>query len=183
MWLDDKILRKVRREKMENNPSPKIELSRKKTNWKMIIGVLVIAASLIYLLVSSTLNNVQYFITIDELLANRETYSDKQVRISGAVIGDSINISDDGKVVSFVIANISADHEAIAASGGMAKALQEAVNDPDATRLQVLYKGAKPDLLKDQSQAILTGNLSDTDIFYADEILLKCPTKYESAGQ
>ena len=149
----------------------------------MIIGILVIAASMIYLLISSTLNNVQYFITIDELRANRETYSDKQVRISGAVIGDSIELSDDGKVVSFVIANISADHEEIAASGGMAKALEVAVNDPDATRLQVQYEGAKPDLLKDQSQAILTGNLSDTDIFQADEILLKCPTKYESSDQ
>jgi cytochrome c-type biogenesis protein CcmE len=38
-----------------------------------------------------------------------------------------------------------------------------------------------PDLLQDEAQAILTGKLLDTGVFEADEILLKCPTKYEGS--
>jgi len=36
-------------------------------------------------------------------------------------------------------------------------------------------------LLKDEAQAIMTGHLGEDGIFYADELLLKCPTKYEEA--
>ncbi len=155
---------------------------REKTNWKLIIGCLAITGAVIYLLVSSTLGSMQYFITIDELLQNPASYQNKTVRVSGAVIGDSIIVNTDTSTVEFTAANISSDHEAIAESGGMAAALYEAVNDPDARRINVIYHGIKPDLLKDQAQAILTGKLDAENVFQADELLLKCPTKYEAAG-
>lgn len=155
---------------------------RKKTNWKLIIGCLAIAGAVIYLLVSSTLGSMQYFITIDELLQNPASYQNKTVRVSGAVIGDSIIVNTDTSTVEFTAANISSDHEAITESGGMAAALFEAVNNPDTRRIKIVYHGVKPDLLKDQAQAILTGKLDAENVFQADEILLKCPTKYEAAG-
>jgi cytochrome c-type biogenesis protein CcmE len=36
-------------------------------------------------------------------------------------------------------------------------------------------------LLRHEAQAIMTGELGEDGIFYADELLLKCPTKYEEA--
>jgi cytochrome c-type biogenesis protein CcmE len=36
-------------------------------------------------------------------------------------------------------------------------------------------------LLRDEAQAIMTGHIGADNIFYADELLLKCPTKYEEA--
>jgi len=47
--------------------------------------------------------------------------------------------------------------------------------------MQVVYVGPKPDLLRDEAQAIMTGHVAEDGIFYADELLLKCPTKYEEA--
>ena len=38
-----------------------------------------------------------------------------------------------------------------------------------------------PDLLQNEAQAILTGQLGADGVFYADELLLKCPTRYEEA--
>jgi cytochrome c-type biogenesis protein CcmE len=38
-----------------------------------------------------------------------------------------------------------------------------------------------PDLLRDEAQAIMTGQLGEDGVFMADELLLKCPTKYEEA--
>ena len=59
--------------------------------------------------------------------------------------------------------------------------LHEAVTDPSRARMTVVYNGAKPDLLRDEAQAIMTGKLGEDGVFYADELLLKCPTKYEEA--
>lgn len=53
--------------------------------------------------------------------------------------------------------------------------------NPEAARMRVVYIGPKPDLMRDQAQAILTGHLGEDGIFYADEVLLKCPTRYKSA--
>ena len=63
----------------------------------------------------------------------------------------------------------------------MGKVLYDAVNDPDRSRIQVVYIGPKPDLLRHEAQAIMTGELGEDGVFYADELLLKCPTKYEEA--
>ena len=38
-----------------------------------------------------------------------------------------------------------------------------------------------PDLLRDEAQAIMTGQFSSDGVFHAEELLLKCPTKYEES--
>jgi cytochrome c-type biogenesis protein CcmE len=45
----------------------------------------------------------------------------------------------------------------------------------------IKYVGPLPDLLRNEAQAIVTGKLGEDGIFHADELLLKCPTKYEEA--
>jgi cytochrome c-type biogenesis protein CcmE len=45
----------------------------------------------------------------------------------------------------------------------------------------VVYVGVKPDLLQNEAQAIVTGELGEDGIFYANELLLRCPTRYEEA--
>jgi cytochrome c-type biogenesis protein CcmE len=60
-------------------------------------------------------------------------------------------------------------------------ALHLAVINPSSTKLRVVYVGVKPDLMRNEAQAIMTGHLAADGVFYADELLLKCPTKYEAA--
>jgi cytochrome c-type biogenesis protein CcmE len=55
------------------------------------------------------------------------------------------------------------------------------VKDPNRQHISVVYVGPKPDLLRGEAQAIMTGKLGADGIFYADELLLKCPTKYQEA--
>lgn len=156
--------------------------AKKRINWKLLIGLAVIISGILFLLISTTRNSLQYFLTVDELLASPASYETKDVRISGAVIGDSIQLNENDGTVQFTIANIPGDHKLIQQMGGMAKVLADAVADPDANRLNIIYRGAKPDLLKNESQAILTGKMIDNRTFEADEILLKCPTKYQGAA-
>ncbi len=105
----------------------------------------------------------------------------KSLRLSGAVLGDTINYDADSLTLTFDIAHVSGDNAEIEAQGGLAKVLADAVNDPSRQRVSVVYVGPKPDLLRGEAQAIMTGKLGDDGVFYADELLLKCPTKYEQA--
>jgi cytochrome c-type biogenesis protein CcmE len=79
------------------------------------------------------------------------------------------------------MADIPADNQQIEAQGGLAAVLHAAVTDPTLDRLTIIYEGIQPDLLKNEAQAIVTGKLGADGNFYASELLLKCPTKYEEA--
>jgi hypothetical protein len=81
----------------------------------------------------------------------------------------------------FEVAQVPGDQSAIDAQGGLAAVLHAAVTDPSRARLTIVYNGPKPDLMKDEAQAIITGHLGIDGVFYADELLLKCPTKYQEA--
>ncbi len=148
---------------------------------KFLIGGLLIVAAVVYLIISSTRASAQYFLTVDELNAKGEQSLGRELRISGAVIGDSIVYDPEGLTLKFTVAHIPGDNKEIEDLGGLAKVLHLAVVDPGRSRLQVVYNDVKPDLLRDEAQAIMTGRLGEDGIFYADELLLKCPTKYEEA--
>jgi len=79
------------------------------------------------------------------------------------------------------VAHVAGDNNEIEKDGGLAVVLHQAVIDPKRSRLKIVYVGVKPDLMRNEAQAIMTGHLGSDGIFYADELLLKCPTKYEEA--
>jgi cytochrome c-type biogenesis protein CcmE len=157
------------------------ERPRSGSRVKFIVGGLLIFAAIVFLIISSTKANAQYFFTIDELTSRGQSMVGQNVRISGAVIGDSIQYDPQTLALHFTVANVPADNKQIEAQGGLAAVLHAAVIDSSRTRMQVVYSGPKPDLLRDEAQAIMTGHFGADNIFYADELLLKCPTKYEEA--
>jgi cytochrome c-type biogenesis protein CcmE len=169
---------------MALNDLQQIEAEPRKGNaLKFIIGGIVIVAAIIYLMVSSLQANVQYFLTVDEVLKkqNAGELTGRNIRLSGAVLGDSIKYDMDNLELSFTIVQVPADIKLVEEEGGLAAALHNAVMDPTRSQLQVVYYGAKPDLLQNEAQAILTGKLVGEGVFEADELLLKCPTKYEGS--
>jgi cytochrome c-type biogenesis protein CcmE len=119
--------------------------------------------------------------TVDELNAKGSGVVDKNLRVSGAVIGDSIQYDPQSLTLSFEVAHVPADNLAIESEGGLAEVLHQAVMDPSRARMKVVYVGPKPDLLRNEAQAIVTGHLGEDGVFYAEELLLKCPTRYEEA--
>ncbi len=148
---------------------------------KFIVGGLLIIAAVVYLIISSTQANAQYFLTIDELNSKGQSVMGRDLRISGAVIGDSIQYDSKNLTLKFTVANVPGDNKQIDAQGGLAAVLHAAVIDPNRTRMNIVYKGVKPDLLRNEAQAIMTGRMGEDGVFYANELLLKCPTKYEEA--
>lgn len=148
---------------------------------KFIIGGLLIVAAIVYLIYSSTQANAQYFLTVQELEARGSSVAGQDVRVSGAVLGDTIQYDPQTLKLTFTVAHVPGDNKEIEAQGGLAAVLHAAAIDPSREHLQVVYTGPKPDLLRNEAQAIMTGKLGEDGIFYADELLLKCPTKYQEA--
>ena len=148
---------------------------------KFIIGGLLILGAVIYLIFSSTQASAEYFMTVDELNAKGASIVGQNVRLSGAVVGDTIQYDPKTLTLSFQIAHVTGDNNQVEAQGGLAAVLHAAVIDPNRARIKVVYSGPKPDLLKNEAQAIMTGHLGSDGVFHADELLLKCPTKYQDA--
>ena len=148
---------------------------------KFFIGGLLILAAVVYLIASSTQANAEYFLTVDEVRAQQSDLVGRNLRLSGAVLGDTIQYNPDTLDLTFEIAHLPGDNADIETQGGLAEALHTAVSDPTRNRLTIVYNGPMPDLLQNEAQAIVTGKLGSDGIFYAEELLLKCPTKYEQA--
>jgi len=148
---------------------------------KFVIGGILILGAVVFLIWSSTAATSEYFLTIDELHAKGAEVVNRNLRVSGAVIGDTINYDAQTLTLTFEVAHVPGDQAVLEDEGGLAEALHQAVIDPSRNRMMVEYVGPMPDLLRNEAQAIVTGKLGDDGIFHADELLLKCPTKYEEA--
>ncbi len=147
--------------------------------WPFLAGSLLVLAAVIYLVFSGTLAGARFFISIEELL-NDTKYVGQTVRITGAVIGDTIRIDDSdpaATVIEFSVAHIPT------APADLAEMLHVAANDPNATQLKVYVSGQpKPELLQHEAQAILSGTLGKDGIFYASELNFKCPSRFQERG-
>jgi len=148
---------------------------------KFVIGGMLVLGAVVFLIWSATTSTSEYFLTIEELHAKGGSIVDRNLRVSGAVIGESIKYDAQSLTLTFEVAHVPADNAAIETEGGLADALHQAVMDPSRERMTIQYVGPKPDLLRNEAQAIVTGHLGADGVFYADELLLKCPTKYEKA--
>ncbi len=148
---------------------------------KFVIGGVFILGAVVFLIWTATKASAEYFLTIDELNAKGPSIVDKSVRVSGAVIGDTIQYDAKTLTLTFEVAHVPGDEAMLKNEGGLAAALHQAVIDPSRSRMKVVYVGPKPDLLRDEAEAIMTGHLGADGIFHADELLLKCPTRYQDA--
>lgn len=143
---------------------------------KFLIGGILLLAVVIYLVLSGTLLGARYFITIDEVL-NDPQYAGQSVRVTGVVLGETITIDETSQetVITFTVASFPSDHP------NLAEALHIGATDPEATIMQVRVVGQpKPEMLRHEAQAIMTGKLGADGIFVADELQFKCPSRFEA---
>jgi len=129
---------------------------------KYLLGLALIAAAVVFLIVTSMSANAQYFYTVDELRSKGQGIVDQNVRVSGAVINSStkFEVRDNQPYLQFDVA--------------------DADKMSTQTPLHIVYNGPKPDLIEEpQAQAIIEGHLGADGNFHADNLLLKCPSRYE----
>lgn len=143
---------------------------------KFLVGGGLIIAAVVYLLISGTMQGARFFITVNEVV-NDPSFINKTVRVSGAVLGESIDYDSENAIIRFTVVNLPNEYE------DLATALHDAVEDPNATRMNVVVRDEPmPDLLQHEAQAILTGAMGEDGTFEASELLLKCPSRFEESS-
>ena len=123
-----------------------------------IIGIVVIAIAVFVII--STAGDASTYVTFDEARSLFESGSAKKVHVvgqlkktdSGEIIG--VEPSDDKLTVTFLMV------------------------DNNQKTNKVYYNKPMPPDLKQSEQVVVIGSYKE-DIFYANQILLKCPSKYE----
>ena len=162
----------------KSSVAPKGTAVLRSGRWRFLVIGLAMLGVMGYLLINSV--GARYYVTVEELL-NDENMHDKTVRVSGAVVGEP-SFDPETNALEFVVANIPNTNDEIKERGGLNLVLYEAANDPNAIRMRVVAHDQEiPDLLQHEAQAIMSGKLSMVDgepVFFAEEITLKCPTKY-----
>jgi cytochrome c-type biogenesis protein CcmE len=124
---------------------------------KFIVGGAVIALAIIYLIFTTAQSTASYFLTVEELHDKGSAIYDRNVRVSGKVVGDSVDFNSRDLILRFEIVGESGES------------------------LPVFFNGPKPDQMRHDAEAIIQGTY-DGNQFTAQELLLKCPSRYEESG-
>ncbi|MCL4459186.1 MAG: cytochrome c maturation protein CcmE [Chloroflexi bacterium] len=126
-------------------------------NRKFLIGGLIIALAIAYLIFTAMRGGTAYYITVSELKSKGHSIYGEPVRLLGRVVDGTIERDAKNLMVKFRVAE-----------GG--------------EQVPVVYKGVPPDAFTDGADVVLEGKYTASGTFEANTILAKCPSKYEPAA-
>jgi cytochrome c-type biogenesis protein CcmE len=125
-----------------------------KQHVKLAIGVLVIVASIAYLMFSGATGSTMYFLTVPEVQQKLITLKGESIRVAGKVTEDPINWDVRNLSLAFVMGEGQA-------------------------RIPVRYKGVKPDMFQTGVDVIVEGRLGHDGVLAASVLMTSCPSKYQ----
>jgi len=132
---------------------------------KFIIGGLLAAAAVTFLLVNAFSGNTQLYVTVDEYYADQSKMTGRDLRVSGWVLGESIQFTQIDATTSRLEFDIVDD-----------------INDPGQRLRIVAMNEPMPDLLQHEAQALVEGTGSGSEfVSNPGGLFLKCPTRYEES--
>jgi cytochrome c-type biogenesis protein CcmE len=129
---------------------------------KFIVGGVAILALIVYLIVSGVSSAGSYYREVGEVLTQQATLTGKSLRVSGNVVQESILYDAPTLSLSFKISDPS-----------------------DASKqLPIHFHGVRPDQIgREGASAIVEGKLLPNGAVEANNLLLKCPSRYEEYNQ
>ncbi len=116
--------------------------------------VVVFLLSSVFLAYDSLSNYVNPYISITQIVSRPERYVAKNVQVIGVPDFDSVKTLEDG-VVTFDITE-------------------------EGQRVSVIYRGTMPQNFDQSEQVVAIGIVNEDGALESQQILTKCPSKYES---
>lgn len=126
-----------------------------KSRTKFIAGGLLIAAAVVYLIYSGARSTMVYYLTATEVVQRVPEIYNQRIRLNGDVEQGSLNWDGRSTRAEFNLAD-------------------------DKNSIRVVYQGVVPDGLRTIGVVIAEGRLLPAGYFQADNLLIQCPSKYES---
>ena len=132
----------------------------------MILSAVVVLA-LGYMIYAAFPGNALYFLTVSEFNDNPEVKDGRILRVSGKLVEGTFG--REGNSIDSLFQITDSDLEV---------PVYEPADGPIET-LKASYTGVLPDLFfNPHSELILEGSYGTNQVFHADSILVKCPSKY-----
>ena len=132
---------------------------RKSTlNPRFIGGGLLLVAFIVFLgfqMVQATTTTGAYYLTVGELTSRQAEMIGERVRVNGSVVEGTEDWNAQEITLRFEIA------------------------DENGDQLPIVFYGPRPDNFQRAASAIVEGQLLADGSFQADNLLLKCPSRYE----
>ena len=125
-----------------------------KQHVKLSIGVVIIVASMAYLILSGATGSTVYFLTVPEVQQKLPTLQGAPIRVAGKVTEDPINWDMRSLSLAFVIGD-------------------------QQSRIPVHYKGVKPDMFQKGVDVIVEGRIGQDGVLMASVLMTSCPSKYQ----
>ena len=127
----------------------------RKLKKKYLIGGGIIILVVAYLIIVNLGSSVSYYLTVSELMNKGDDIYDTRVRVIGEIVGDSVQWDAENVELRFEITE-----------GG--------------ETLTVVYNGARPTGFEPGINILAEGKLQADKIFMANQLIMRCPSKYES---
>ena len=127
---------------------------------RFIIVAVVVVLALAFMIWAAFGENTRYFLTVSEFNSKTEIHDGQMVRVSGKLVEGTFDRGEKSTISHFQLTDKEGENTG-------------------AALLLAQYDGVLPDLFfNPHSEIILEGSYSGDGVFHADEILVKCPSKY-----
>ncbi|MCU0501310.1 MAG: cytochrome c maturation protein CcmE [Anaerolineae bacterium] len=136
----------------------KVESNQANKKIKFIVGGAVVLGLIVYLIASAISSSGAYYREVAEVVNEKAALTGKSLRVSGNIVTESIKYDPTTLNLSF------------------------AISDPkdSGKQLAIHFHGVKPDQMdREGSSAIVEGSLGPNGIVEANNLLLKCPSRYD----
>ena len=128
---------------------------------RLIVLLLVTGLALGYMIYAAFPGNALYFLSVNEFMNKSDARDGRIVRVSGQLVDGSFQREGNSTTSRFTLVDKD--------------------GSPKAGYLDAAYVGVLPDLFFNiHSELILQGKYGPDQVFRADAILVKCPSKYRS---
>ncbi len=129
-------------------------MKQKSKSWKWIVGISVIAASVLVLSFMTLEGNSVYFYTPHEASEKASTLK-SEIRVGGMVKSESVQWDRKSLNLNFVLSDLK------------------------GTEIEVSHKGTPPDMFKENSGVVVEGKISgDGRTFVASKLMVKHSEEY-----
>ena len=132
-----------------------------RSHGRLVIGGVLFFGALFYFAFLAFQGSTVYYLTVDELREQGSSAYGVQNRVSGKLVPDSFEREPQGTLANFALADEGGSHT-----------------------LAAQYNGVVPDLFfNEHSEIIAEGSYGPNGVFHADQIIVKCPSKYASQAE
>ena len=134
-----------------------VQTHSNKTRFLVLSAVIILALG--YMIYAAFPGNALYFLTVTEFNERPDVQDGRLLRVSGKLVEGTFG--RDGNSIDSLFQIVDND------------------GDSSSVTLKASYTGVLPDLFfNPHSELILEGSYGANDVFHADNILVKCPSKY-----